>query len=284
MAIAGFAGARLYLAVDHPSDVITGVTIGVAIPLIVFRFFTPNEVFPVAYRKGKTAHLDIGGPRGEAIRRAVRDQLGMTVLDMKPVGLAASGGSTPVRLRVGENPDEYLFAKLYAMNHVRADRWYKLGRTILYGSLEDETPYQSVRRLVEYEDYAARLLHDVGIPTAKSVRHHRTDAGSRIPPGDRLPRRRGQEIGEAEVDDGMIAEGLLLIRRLWDAGLAHRDIKPANLMVQDGHVVLIDVAFMQVRPSPWRQAVDLANMMLVLAVRRRRTDRLPRGARILHSR
>ena len=31
--------------------------------------------------------------------------------------------------------------------------------------------------------------------------------------------------------------------------------------------MVIDVAFAQVRPSPWREAVDLANMMLVLAVR-----------------
>jgi serine/threonine-protein kinase RIO1 len=54
---------------------------------------------------------------------------------------------------------------------------------------------------------------------------------------------------------------------MWDAGLAHRDIKPANLMVRDGEVLLIDVFFVQVRPSPWRQAVDLANMMLVLALR-----------------
>jgi hypothetical protein len=37
--------------------------------------------------------------------------------------------------------------------------------------------------------------------------------------------------------------------------------------VKDGKVLLIDVAFMQLRPSPWRQAVDLANMMLVLACR-----------------
>jgi hypothetical protein len=50
-------------------------------------------------------------------------------------------------------------------------------------------------------------------------------------------------------------------------GLAHRDIKPANLMVQDGHLKLIDVFFVQVRPSAWRQAVDLGNMMLVLALR-----------------
>ena len=65
----------------------------------------------------------------------------------------------------------------------------------------------------------------------------------------------------------MIGQGLLLIRALWDAGIAHRDIKPGNLMVRGGQLLLIDVAFAQVRPSPWRQAVDLGNMMLVLAVR-----------------
>jgi hypothetical protein len=54
---------------------------------------------------------------------------------------------------------------------------------------------------------------------------------------------------------------------MWDAGLAHRDIKPANLLVRDGHLLLIDVAFAEVRPTPWRQAVDLANMMLCLALR-----------------
>ena len=72
------------------------------------------------------------------------------------------------------------------------------------------------------------------------------------------------EIGEAEVDDRVIDEGLL-VREMWDEGLAHRDIKPANLMVLDGDLKLIDV-FLQVRP-PWRQAVDLANMMMVLGLR-----------------
>ena len=37
------------------------------------------------------------------------------------------------------------------------------------------------------------------------------------------------EIGEAEVDDDVIDQGLAVVRRLWDAGLAHRDIKPANV-------------------------------------------------------
>jgi len=65
----------------------------------------------------------------------------------------------------------------------------------------------------------------------------------------------------------VIDEGLAIIRKLWDAGLAHRDIKPANLLVRDGHMMLIDVAFVEARPTPWREAVDLANMMLCLALR-----------------
>jgi tRNA A-37 threonylcarbamoyl transferase component Bud32 len=76
-----------------------------------------------------------------------------------------------------------------------------------------------------------------------------------------------REIGESEVDEAIIDQGLGVVRRMWEIGLAHRDIKPANLLVCHGRLVIIDTAFAEVRPSPWRQAVDLANMMLVLALR-----------------
>jgi membrane-associated phospholipid phosphatase/tRNA A-37 threonylcarbamoyl transferase component Bud32 len=264
--IALFCLSRLYLGVEHPGDALFGVALGVAIPVTAFRFFTPNEVFPVVYRRGRTAHVDVTGRRGEAIRQAMRDQLGLTVLEIKPVGLESSAGSTPLRIQVEGDPAQYVFAKLYTKGHVRADRWYKLWRTVLYGSLEDESPFKTVRRLVTYEDYALRLLEDIGVRTAR-------------PYGivEITPEREyilvteffhgAVEIGEAQVDDDLIDQGLTLIRTMWDAGVAHRDIKPGNLMVRPGELLLIDVAFFQVRPSPWRQAVDLGNMMLVLAVR-----------------
>jgi tRNA A-37 threonylcarbamoyl transferase component Bud32 len=255
--------------VDHPTDVLGGAILGVAIPVTLFRVFAPNTVFPVSYgKRGKAAHLDVTGRRGEAIRAAVLDQLGFEVLDVKPVGLEASGGSTPLRLRVVDEDgiERSIFAKLYARSHVRADRWYKLGRTILYGSLEDETPFKTVRRFVEYEDYALRLLGEEGFPTPKAY-----GIAEITPEREYLIAmeffEEAVEIGEAEIDAVVIDQGLAMIRRMWDIGLAHRDIKPANLMVRDEELKVIDVFFVQVRPSPWRQAVDLANMMLVLALR-----------------
>ncbi|HEX9123508.1 MAG TPA: phosphatase PAP2 family protein [Actinomycetota bacterium] len=260
------AFSRMYLAVDHPSDVAMGIAFAVGVPVLAYRLFAPNEAFPVRYRRGKAAHLDVTGPRGEAIRRAIQDQLGLTVVDVRPVGLAGSGGSTPLRLTVAGDPDRYLFAKLYAKSHVQADRWYKLLRTVLYGRLEDETPFQSVRRFVQYEDYTLRLMHIDGLPVPEPF-----GVVEITPEAEYLIVMEffdgAVELGDAVVDDGIIGQGLGLIARMWEAGLAHRDIKPANLMVRDGELLLIDVFFVQVRPSPWRQAVDLANMMLVLAVR-----------------
>jgi tRNA A-37 threonylcarbamoyl transferase component Bud32 len=264
--IALVALARIALGVDAPTDVLVGVGVGVTIPLLLFRRFTPNEVFPVAYRRGRSAHLDVGGTRGQAIRRALEDQLGLVVTEVKPFGLSGSAGSTPLRITVKGDPPRQLFGKLYAQSHLRADRWYKLGRELLYGRLEDEKPFNAVRRLVQQEDYALRLMRDHGLPTA-------------VPFGfvELTPEREyllvteffagATELGEAEVDTQVIDDGLGIIRRLWDAGLAHRDIKPANLLVRDGRLLLIDVFFTEVRPTPWRQAVDLANMMLCLALR-----------------
>jgi tRNA A-37 threonylcarbamoyl transferase component Bud32 len=257
----------MYLAVNAPSDVIIAAVVGVTIPLVAFRMITPNEVFPVTYHRGSSAHLDVGGRRGQAIHRALEDQLGLQVAAIQPFGLSGSAGSTPLRVTVKGDPETWLFAKLYAGSHLRSDRWYKLGRTLLYGRLEDEKPFNTVRRLVQQEDYALRLMYGAGVRSPEPfgiveitpereylvVTEFFTDA---------------REIGDLEqVDDGIIDDGLRIIRRLWDAGLAHRDIKPANLLVRDGRVHLIDVFFAEVRPSPWRQAVDLANMMLVLATR-----------------
>lgn len=246
-----------------PSEIGIGFAIGFSVPFLGFRLLAPETVFPVTYGSGKTAHLDVEGSRGAAIDTALRDQLGLEVADKEPFGLAGSGGSTPLRIELADG--RRLFAKLYAESHLRADRWYKLGRTVMYGALEDERSFNSVRRMVEYEDHMLRYLRDHDVRTA-------------VPYGfaEITPEREyllvtsfiddAAEVLDTPIDDAVIASGIDLIHSLWDAGVAHRDIKPANLLVRDGELYLIDVFFCQVRPSAWRQSVDLANMLMLLAL------------------
>jgi len=254
--------------VDAPTDALVGAVIGVAVSVAAYRLFVPNEIFPVAYRRGRAAHLDVGGRRGEAIRQALADQLGLTALEVEPFGLSGSAGSTPLRIQAqGEaGTARYVFGKLYAKSHLRADRSYKLGRALLYGRLEDEKPFNTVRRLVQQEDYALALMQRAGLPSPKPY-----GVAELTPEREYLIVFEfldgATEIGEAEVDDAIIDQGLAIVRRLWEANLAHRDIKPANLLVRDNRLYLIDVFFAQLHPSPWRQAVDLANMLLCLALR-----------------
>jgi len=261
------AAARVYLAQEWPSDAIAGIILGVTVPLVAFRLLTPNSVFPIVYRRGRTAHLELTDRRREAIEHGLRDQLGIIPVKIEPYGLDGSGGSTPLKITVRGEPDIIcVFGKLYAKTHLRSDRWYKLGRTLMYGRLEDEKPFNGVRRLVQYEDYLLRLLREADVPVPEPY-----GIVEITPEQEYLLVTEfidgGTEVGEAEVDDAVIDQGLDVVRKLWGGGLAHRDIKPANLLVRDGELVVIDTAFGELRPSPWRQAVDLANMMLVLALR-----------------
>ncbi len=266
--VAAFALARVHLGVDAPTDALLGAVIGVAVSVVAYRLFVPNEIFPVAYKRGRSAHLDVSGRRGEAIRQALTDQLGLTVLEVKPFGLSGSAGSTPLRIQVQAEAGttRHVFGKLYAKSHLRADRSYKFIRALLYGRLEDEKPFHTVKRLVQQEDYALALMQRAALPSPRPY-----GIAQLTPEREYLIVfefiEGAKEVSEVEVDDAIIDQGLAIVRKLWDANLAHRDIKPANLLVRGGKLYLIDVFFAEIHPSPWRQAVDLANMMLCLALR-----------------
>jgi hypothetical protein len=257
--------ARAYLGTTYPFAGLYSLLLGSGIAATLLGWLAPEESFPVSYRRGgNAAHLELAGARTAAVIRAMRDQLGITVESLKPFGEEGSGGSTPLLMTTADGTR--LFGKILATSHVRADRWYRIGRTALYGRLEDETSFSSVRRLIAYEDYALRLLDDDGFRVA-----HSYGIVELTPNREYLLVTEffegAETLGHAEVTDEVIDGGLGLVRRLWDSGLAHRDIKPANLLVVEGELQVIDVSGLQIRPSPWREAVDLANMMLVLALK-----------------
>jgi hypothetical protein len=259
------AAARILLASTYPTALLYGVILGATIVEVVFTWLAPPEVFPVSYRRaGNSAHLELAGARSDAVKTAMRDQLGIEVADIAAFGDEGSGGSTP--LLMTSEDGVRIFGKILATSHVRSDRWYRIVRTIMYGKLEDEAPFGSVRRLISYEDYALRLLDDDRIRVAKSYGViELTPNREYLLPTEFFED--SQTLGHADVNDVIIDQAMALVRSLWDHGLAHRDIKPANLLVVEGRLQLIDVSGLENRPSPWRQAVDLANMMLVMALR-----------------
>ena len=141
-------------------------------------------------------------------RRAVDDQLGLAVSDVQPIGLSGSAGSTPLRLRVEGASSPYLFGKLYSCTHLRSDRWYKLGRELLYGRLEDEKPFNTVRRLVQQEDYALRVFRDAGVPGIRSYGFvELTPEREYMLVTEFLEG--AVELGDAAVDDALIDEALM---------------------------------------------------------------------------
>ena len=270
-AITLLAIARVYLGVDHPSDGVFGAVAGVAAAVIAFRIGCPDRIFPVRYDRGRAAHLAIDDRREQSIREALDEQAGLELVSIEPFGEEASGGSTPLRVevrRTRHGRQETLFGKLYSQDHLRADRWYKRMRTILYGELEDEVAFESVRRLVEYEDYMLRIMREAEVRGAEPRGFVEVEPEREYLLLMTLIERAEQADGgvEAPLSDAAIDDGLRIVRTMWDHGLAHRDIKPGNVLVRGDKVYLIDVSFGQIRPSAWRQVVDLANMMLVLAL------------------
>jgi tRNA A-37 threonylcarbamoyl transferase component Bud32 len=259
------AAVRVAVGLDSASATIASATVGASAVVLAFSLFAPESDFPVTYRRVVKAHLRLDGPRRDRVTAAVRDQLGVQVTDLHPYRLDGSAGSTPCRLSVaGGSPDD-LFGKLYATTHLRSDRWYKLARVLRYGRLEDEAPFSSVRRLAEHEDYMLRLLRDGGVRVPEPWGVVEVVPGreyllvSELVPG-------AVEILESGVPDAVLDDALTQVRRLWRAGAAHRDIKPSNVLVRGEDVYLVDVSFGELRPSRWRQAVDLANMMLTVGL------------------
>ena len=266
LAVILLAVSNVYLGVDHATDVVVDGFFGAALPLLAYRFLVPEGVFPLTYGRGTKAHVDIGGARGDAMRQAVGERLDVEVLSIEKFGTEASGGSTPLLITCQDvDGERQLFAKLYTQIHLRSDRWYKYGRTLLYGSLEDEVRWLSVKRLAEHEDYMMRIMRDAGIPVPESHGYVTiTPEREYLIITEFLAG--AKEIGKEPVTEEVIDAALEAVRAMWDGAVAHRDIKPGNVMVSNGRVFLIDTAFGIAQPSAWREAVDLANMLLILGL------------------
>ena len=189
--------ARVYLGSDHATDAVFGAVLGVAVALTAFRWFAPNDIFP-----GDVRGREVGPPRrrrqarARRSRRRVKDQLGYLVVEVKPVGLEGSGGSTPAapaRHRRG-NRRRALAVRQALRQDPRPGRPLVQARS--HGAVRQargREPVPDGARFVEYEDYTLRLMEDSGLPVPRPYGVARDHAGTRIHDRDGVLRRRGRD-------------------------------------------------------------------------------------------
>jgi hypothetical protein len=83
--------------------------------------------------------------------------------------------------------------------------------------VEDEKPFHGVRRLVQQEDYALHKLYLAGLPTPRPYGFVELSPEREYLLGTEFFKG-AIELGDAEVDDRVIDDGLPIIRKLWEAG------------------------------------------------------------------
>ena len=127
---------------------------------------------PVRPQRGLPGHLPPGPQRPpgrrrglrQAIRRALEDSWAWSWKTSSRSGWPGSAGSTrcgsrsrgpaPAAVRQAVRPEPPALGPLV-----------QAGPELLYGRLEDEKPFNTVRRLVQQEDYALHKLHAAGLPS-----------------------------------------------------------------------------------------------------------------------
>ena len=262
--IAAVVVSRMILGQTYPIAALYSAFLGFAIAPALFDFFAPDDTFPVTYRRGgSSAHLALDEGRVAAVIGAVGRSAGVDVVRVEPFG---AGG-----LRRLDAPADERRGRLAGLRQALRHEARPLGPLVPgrpHGALR--TPRgrepvhlgaapRGVRGLLAPP--ARREGFRVAQPTGSSSsrRSGNTCSSPSSSPARRPRARRG---GRRSSTKGCSSSA-----KLWDTGLAHRDLKPANLLSSITGSSSSIPPSLEVRPSPWRQAVDLANMMLVLALR-----------------
>jgi hypothetical protein len=257
---------NVYLGVDYLVGTVFAINLACVVAGALFAVFAPHRGIAGANDRARPARdrdRHRNDERRSRIVEAMARQLAVTVTTVEPYDVGLSRASS-VRMTLADGG--VLFGRVFPSERGRARRWRRLGHEILYGQLDDELSFSSARRLATYEDYASRLLADNGVrvPSTYGVVELVPDREYMLVTEYLAD---AQNLTEAAVDVHAVDEGLRLVRALWDVGVAHGGIGPRALTMYRGHMYLVDASTLHVRPTGGLRAVDLANMMLTLALR-----------------
>ncbi len=236
--------SRMYLGAHLPLDVVGGWALGALVGALVSLLVGTSVQFISVARIKRALKR-----RGYDIRHAT-----FASVDAR--------GSRPIFIQ-DKNGTEY-FGKVFGKQEHAADWLFKLYRFFRYKNMQAEEPYLDSRRNVEIESFANMWAKQAGVRTPRvvdlvKIGTHWLLIQERVPA---KPLTDFKRITQKTLEDAWRQ-----VAQLHNGNMAHRDLRAANLMVDThGKVWMIDFGFAEVSPSKQRKSMDIAELLMSMAL------------------
>jgi undecaprenyl-diphosphatase len=265
---AGLATAAVPYVTRIPRRIAWSLVVLVAVSRVFVGAHLPVDSlggFAVGLMAGSLVHLAFGCPGRRPTLPAVRDALaraGVAVADLKPLGIGRRG-STMFTGHVADGSE--VFCRAIGRDERDRDALDKAWRAVALRDQRDQPFFTSIQA-VEHEAYLALLAARAGV----SVPDVRITAGftdGAVLAEDRAPGKRVSALDPDTIDDAVLDDAWRNVATLRSAHLSHGALRAENVFVDAGKVSIVDWADARSAADDRRQAEDVAELLVSLAVR-----------------
>jgi glycosyltransferase 2 family protein len=265
---AGLATAYVPYGTRIPRRIVWSVVVVVAIGRVFVGAHLPVDAFggfAVGLMAGSIVHLAFGAPGRRPTLAAVHDALaraGLAVADLTPIGIGRRGST----MFTGHAPDgTAVFCRAIGRDERDRDTIDKAWRAVALRDQRDQPFFTSIQA-VEHEAYLALLAGRAGV-SVPDVRITAAFADGAVLAEDRAPGKRLSTVDAAAIDDELLDDVWRNVAALRSGRLSHGALHSENIFVAGGKVSIVDWADARSAADERRQAEDLAELLVSLAVR-----------------
>ncbi len=237
--------ARVFVGAHLPLDAIAGGAVG--------------------WMAGALVHLAFGSPGGRPTLAAVSDALaraGLPIADLAPVGLGRRGST----MFAGHAADRSeVFCRAVGRDERDVETVDKIWRSLALRDQRDQ-PFFTSLQSVEHEAYLGLLAARAGVRTPVS-RITAGFEGGAVLAQDRAAGTRLATLDPSSVDDRVLDDVWRNVAAVRAAQLAHGALRAENVFVDGDTTCLVDWGDGRTAADELRQAEDVAELLVSLAVR-----------------